>query len=216
VSLASIVPAADRNALNGLIQAIALVMHSLNLDWLSHVISVFICVGMLAGVSIWLLSPARGMQEVANQGLIPKVFAKMNKHGMPTVVLLIQAVICSFLAILFLLMPSIEAAFAMIIALTGQFTVMMWILVFISAIRLRYTAKDMERPFRVGKTGNVAIIIWSSLGIIACSCGFIFGLFPPKFSHVQNIFSYITLMVIADIIIIVIPFIYIVYIEYFI
>jgi amino acid transporter len=209
VSLASIVPSADRNALNGLIQAIALVMHRLNLDWLAHIISLFICVGMLAGVSIWILSPARGMQEVAAQGLIPKVFARTNKHGMPTGVLLIQAVICSLLATLFLLMPSIEAAFAMIVALTGQFTIMMWVLVFASALRLRYIAPDLERPFRVGKTGNMAMIFWATLGIIACSCGFFLGLFPPKFSHVQNIGNYVILMIIADIIIIAVPFIYI-------
>jgi amino acid transporter len=211
VSLAAIVPSADRNALNGLIQAIAVVMHRLNLDWVAQIISLFVCVGMLAAASIWILSPARGMQEVAIQGMVPKIFAKTNKHGMPIGVLLIQAVICSLLATLFLLMPSVEAAFAMIIALTSQFTVMMWILVFVSAIRLRYVAKDMERPFRIGKTGNGAMIFWATLGIIACSCGFFLGLFPPKFSHVQNIAGYVSLMIIADIIIIAIPFAYIKY-----
>lgn len=214
VSLASIVPSSDRNALNGLIQAIALVMHRLNLDWLAHIISLFICIGMLAGVSIWILSPARGMQEVASQGLIPHIFTKTNKHGMPVGVLLIQAVICSVLATLFLLMPSIEAAFAMIVALTGQFTSMMWIMIFVSAIRLRYTAKEVQRSFRVGKNGNMAMYFWASLGIIASSCGFFLGIFPPKFSHVQNIASYISLMVIADIIIIAIPFVYIKYKSY--
>ncbi|MCC2624611.1 MAG: hypothetical protein K0R14_484 [Burkholderiales bacterium] len=211
VSLASIVPSADRNALNGLIQAIAVVMHKLNLDWVSQIISIFVCIGMLAAASIWILSPARGMQEVAVQGMVPRVFAKVNKHGMPVGVLLIQAVICSVLATLFLLMPSVEAAFAMIIALTSQFTVMMWILVFVSAIRLRYTEPNMERPFRVGKKGNMAMIFWASLGIIACSCGFFLGLFPPKFSHVQNVAAYVSLMIAADIIIIAIPFGYIKY-----
>lgn len=209
ISLASIVPSEDRNALNGLIEAIALVMHRLNLDWLAHVVSFFICVGMLAGVSIWILSPARGMQVVAGEGLIPRVFAKTNVYGMPTMLLLTQAVICSILATLFLFMPSIEAAFAMIIALTSQFTVVMWILIFVSAIRLRYTQKDLERSFRVGKRGNFALIFLASLGIIACGCGFFLGLFPPKFSHVQDIRSYIMMMVSADITIIFIPFLYI-------
>lgn len=209
VSLASIVPAAERNALNGLIQAIALVLHRLNLDWLAHIISWFICIGMLAGICMWLLGPARGMQVVATQKLIPEVFARLNKHGMPTGALLIQGVICSMLATLFLLMPSIESAFAMLVALTSQFTVVMWIMIFVSAIRLRYSAKDMPRPFRVGRVGNAAIIFWATLGIIACICGFFLGLFPPGFSHVQNILHYVSLMIIADIIIIAIPFMYI-------
>lgn len=35
-------------------------------------------------------------------------------------------------------MPSIYAAFALLVAITAQFTVVMWIMVFAAAIRLRF------------------------------------------------------------------------------
>jgi glutamate:GABA antiporter len=211
VSLASIVPNSELNALNGLIQGISVVLQKLELSYLAPYISMCICIGMLAALSTWVLSPARGMQVVASQGLIPSVFAKTNKAGMPVAVLFTQAVIGSVLATVFLYMPTIEAAFAMIIALTSQFTVIMFSLIFLSAIRLRYIEPDTPRSFRVGKSGNFVLIFCAGLGVIACCCGFFLGLFPPKFSHVQNVGEYVTLMLIADAIIISIPFIYILY-----
>lgn len=211
VSLAAIVPANDLNALNGLIQGISLVLHKFQLNALAQVITVCICIGMIAASSTWVLGPARAVQEVASNGLAPRFMAKINNAGMPVNILLIQAIIASVLATAFIILPSIEEAFAMVIALTSQFTVMMWVMVFVSAIRLRYTEKNLERPFRVGKSGNLAMNIWAGLGIISCGCGFFLGLFPPKFSHVQDIPSYVMLMVIADIIIIAIPFLYLWY-----
>lgn len=211
VSLASIVPAQDLNVLNGLIQGINLVLHKFQLNFLSKIITICICIGMISAASTWILGPARAVQEVARNGLAPTFMAKTNNVGMPINILLLQAVIASVIATAFILLPSIEEAFAMIIALTSQFTVMMWVMVFASAIKLRYSKKDMDRPFRVGKTGNLSMNIWAGLGIISCACGFFLGLFPPKFSHVHNVSSYIILMIIADLIIIGLPFIYLWY-----
>ncbi len=211
VSLASIVPASELSVFNGLIQGISVVLNKFHLHLLAQIITVCICVGLISMTSTWILGPARAVQEVATRGQAPQFMAKINKHGMPVNVLLIQAIIASILATSFIILPTIEQAFAMIIALTSQFTVVMWVMVFVSAIKLRYSAKHLERPFRVGKRGNLAMIIWSSSGIIACGGGFFLGLFPPKFSHVTNISSYVTLMIIADVIIITIPFLYLIF-----
>lgn len=210
ICLASIIPSDKVNAMNGLIQGITIVLDKLNLHFLSGPISLCIAIGMLAALSTWVLGPARAMQEVARQGLIPHEFAAINKHGMPINVLFIEGIIGTFLSLAFLYMPSIQAAFAMIIALTSQFTVFMFIMIFASAIYLRYKEPHTHRIFRVGPKGsNIGMIVVATLGLISCGCGFFLGIFPPKFSHVQNVSSYITLMLIADVIIIAIPFTYI-------
>jgi len=209
LSLAAIVPQSDLNAMNGLIQGISLVLIKLGLSHIGKYITVFICLGLIAALSTWIISPARAMQEVAQKGLFPAYFAKKNKNGMPTNVLITQAIIGTVLSLVFLFMPTIQSAFAMLIALTSQFTVMMFILIFASSIKLRYSATNITRSFRVGgKNENITLIFFASLGIIACGCGFFLGIFPPKFSKVTNIMQYISLIIIADIIIISIPFIY--------
>lgn len=212
ISLAAIMPQSELNAMNGLIQGITFVLTQVHLEAIAPLITLCICLGMLSALSTWVLGPARAMQEVAINGLIPRLFAKTNRVGMPVAVLIAQAIIASILATLFLILPTIQAAFAMILALTSQFTVMMFILIFAAAIRLRFTESAAVRPFRVGKNGgNLALVFWAGLGIVACACAFFLGLFPPQFSHVQKISQYVTLMVIADLIIIAIPFLYIIF-----
>lgn len=211
LSLASIIPQAKVNAMNGLIEGISFVLNQFHLAWLAHIVTICICLGMLASLSTWVLGPAKAMQEVASRGLIPRIFAKTNSFGMPVNVLITQGLICSTLALIFIFVPTIQEGFAILVALTSQFTVFMFLLIFTSAIRLRYTRRLALRTFRVGQQGNGWLIFWASLGIIACSCGFVLGLFPPEFIHVANAGQYIALMIIADILVIAIPFSYILY-----
>lgn len=77
--------------------------------------------------------------------------AGKNRFGMPVNMLLIQILIVLVLSSVFLVMPSVYAAFALLIAITSQFTVVMWIMVFIAAIRLRFIRPDTHRVFHVGR-----------------------------------------------------------------
>lgn len=86
----------------------------------------------------------------------------------------------------------------------------MWIMVFAAAIRLRFTQPDTHRVFHVGKrNSNWLLVTMSLVAIFMCMLGFILGLFPPSFSHVKNVFQYTMILVVADIIIIAIPLIWI-------
>ncbi len=209
LSLSSIVPQDQLNVMSGMIQGISIVLNKVNLGYLAPIITICICVGIVTQTSTWVLGPARAMQEVAADGLVPKYLARKNNSGMPVAVLMTQGIIGSFLSLVFLFLPTIQEAFAMIIALTAQFSVMMWVMIFVSAIKLRYSEPESERPFRVGGKSNFLLILCASFGIISCACGFFLGLFPPKFSLVQNPASYCLLMIIADVIIIIVPFLYI-------
>lgn len=114
---------------------------------------------MLAALSTWILGQARGMQTVAEQELFPKIMAGKNKFGMSVNMLLIQVLIVVVLSSVFLIMPSVYAAFGLLIAITSQFTVVMWIMVFIAAIRLRFTRPDTHRVFHLGKRNSNWLLI---------------------------------------------------------
>lgn len=236
VSLAVIIPEDTINAMNGLIQGIGIIFEQFGISNYLPLIAALICIGMLSTLSAWILGPARAMQYVASDGLIPKIFAKTNRYGMPVNVLITQGVIGSLLSMVFLFMPTIQAAFAMLIALTAQFTILMFILIFLAAIKLQYhnnalshNQNNSKLAYNQNKTNLVdnkdhnkkkfslryiccSFSAFSAfLGILSCSFGFIMALFPPKFSKIQDPFWYIIGMVIADLIIIAIPFIYIYY-----
>ncbi|APA83699.1 APC family permease [Francisella tularensis] len=210
IGLTVIIPVKDVNVLNGLIQGISQVLNIIGLGDVKPVVVIMISLGMLAALSTWILGPARGMQTAAEQEFFPKVMAGKNRFGMPVNMLVIQILIVLVLSSVFLVMPSVYAAFALLIAITSQFTVVMWIMVFAAAIRLRFTQPDTHRVFHVGKrNSNWLLVTMSLVAIFMCMLGFILGLFPPSFSHVKNVFQYTMILVVADIIIIAIPLIWI-------
>ncbi|BCD89918.1 hypothetical protein fh0823_00570 [Francisella halioticida] len=210
VGLNIIIPVKDVNVLNGLIQGISQVLNIIGLGDIKPLIVVMISIGMLAALSTWVLGPARGMQTAAEQQLFPKVMAGKNRFNMPVNMLMIQVCIVIVLSTVFLIMPSVYAAFALLIAITSQFTVVTWIMVFVAAIRLRFTQPDTHRVFHVGKrNSNWLLVTMSLIAIFMCALGFILGFLPPGFSHVKDILRYTTILVVVDIIIIAIPLIWI-------
>jgi amino acid transporter len=210
ISLMIIIPVDKVNVLNGLVQGVSKVLDRIGFSAMEPVVALMIGLGMLASLSTWILGPARGMQAAAEQKLFPKILSGQNKSGMPVNMLIIQVLIGMALSSLFLIMPSIYSAFALLIALTSQFTVLMWAMVFISALRLRYTRPNQKRVFHIGPRGkNWLLIIVVIIAFCACGIGFVSGLFPPGFSQVKSMGWYIMLVVSADVVIIIIPLLWV-------
>ena len=210
LALMIVVPVKDVNVLNGLIQGISAVLSIIGLAGAEPMIAIMVTIGMLAALSTWVLGPARGMQTAAEQEFFPKIMAGKNKAGMPVKMLVIQIFIVLILSLSFLVMPSVYAAFAMLVAITSQFTVVMWVMIFVAAIRLRFTKPDAHRVFYVGKrNSNWLLVTMSLVAIFMCVLGFVLGLFPPAFSHVKDVFQYTMILIVADVIIIAIPLVWI-------
>jgi amino acid transporter len=80
---------------------------------------------------------------------------------------------------MFLFVPSINSSYWMLTALTTQILVLMYIMIFAAAIRLRYTQPDVPRAYKVpgGKAG-----IWTvaGLGIVGSAFSLIIGFVPPS------------------------------------
>ncbi len=205
LSIAMVIPHDQLDVTNGVIDSFARFFKIFNLGFLTPVLAICIVIGAIASLSAWLLGPARSLLVVAQEGYLPKVLAKQNKAGMPINILLLQGVIGTIFSSLYLFMPTLQDAFSLLIALTSQFTVMMFILVFIAAIRLKYTKADCKDGFKIpfGKIGTWLICL---AGIFACAIAFFVGLFPSKsIASSIAVNQYITYMIIADVIIIGIP-----------
>lgn len=204
LAIAVIIPKQHLNLMSGVIEGIATVFWQYHLHYLTPLLAMLITLGSVAGLSAWLLALARGLQNVAIQHQLPNRLAKFNRHEAPVNTLLVQGVIGTLLASIFLFMPTLKSAFWLLIALTSQFTVLMYSLVFSSAIVLRFTHPAMPRPFRIAG-GNVVITLLCGVAILICLVGFVLGWFPPKqigyFSHEE----YVGLMLLGDLIILGLP-----------
>jgi amino acid transporter len=68
----------------------------------------------------------------------------------------------------------------MLTALTTQLTVLMYIMMFSAAIRLRYTEPGTSRPYRIPVGEYLGMWVIAGMGTLGSLFGLILGLFPPS------------------------------------
>ena len=117
-----------------------------------------------------------------------------------------QAIIVTLFSLLFLFVPSVTTAFWIFVATTAQVLLIMYILMFISGIILRFKYPNVNRAYKV-PFGNIGIIILSLMGISICILGYFIGFIPPEELKIHNTVWYVLIMILCNILVIAPPFI---------
>src|SRR3546814_3020480 len=78
-----------------------------------------------------------GLLVAAEDGNLPEFFQRANRQGAPVVMLMTQAIIVTILSALFLFMPSVNGSYWLLAALAAQLYMLMYLLMFAAAIKLR-------------------------------------------------------------------------------
>lgn len=204
LAIAMVVPSQEISLLSGLIQAFNAFFKHFNMEWAVPIMAFLALVGSLAGINTWIVGPAKGLLVCAEDGFLPKTLRTINKKGVPTGMLIFQALVGSLLSLIFLWMEDNSAAFWVLTALAAQFTVVQYALVFAAALWLRYKEPKTERPYRVpfGMFG-----IWTAclIGILACIFGFWIVFIPPAQLDTGNRSEYQTMLTLAFVVLSLLP-----------
>jgi amino acid transporter len=179
LSIAVILPAEEISLTAGIMQTFMKVYTALGLKWLVPILALLAAPGMIAQVSTWIAGPSKSLLRTADEGNLPKFFQKTNKNGVQTNILYTQGAIVTLVSMVFLFMPSVSSSFWILSALTVQLYLIMYILMFISAIRLRYTRAYVQRAFKV-PGGNAGMWIVAGVGLIAAVFAILVGFIPPQ------------------------------------
>lgn len=205
LAIAMVLPANQINLVNGIMQAFQLFLHSYHLAFLLPVLTVMILVGSIGGMINWLISPAKGLMQAAENGYLPKIFATQNKHGVCSAVLIAQAVVVSLICLAFLLMPSVNGSYWLLTDLSTEIYLLMYVLMFVAAMVLKAKYKSIKPSYQVpGKTKG--FYLWSVFGIIGCLISLVVGFIPPTNIDVGSpvhyfvVFSLSMLLMIAPVI----------------
>lgn len=190
LSIAIVLPKDSIDLLLGSITTIYSILKSINLAWLTPVVSILIAIGSLGGVSTWITGPGKGVLAAAERGDLPPFFAKKNKVGMPLSILIVQACIVTIMSTAFVFMPNVSSSYWILTVITSQIYILVYILLFISAIVLRYTHPKTPRTYKVPGKNNIGIWICGILGLSASVFAIVVGFFPPPGVHIGSIWFF--------------------------
>lgn len=198
IALSIVVPKDEICLVSGLIQAFIVFFNSFNFNFAVPIIAFFLLIGGIAGINTWMIGPAKGLLIASKDNLLPKILNTENEKNVPTNILILQTVIGSLLSLIFLYMDTNSAAMWILIALSFQFAAIQYIIIVISAIKLRITKKHIIRGYKAPMLYVISFFV-----IIACVFNFFIVYIPPSNMYNNNI--PFTLLLLLILIILMIP-----------
>ncbi|MEI6840791.1 MAG: APC family permease [Methanomicrobiales archaeon] len=194
LAIAFVIPVNELNLSAGVMQAIQYFFNAAHIPAAVAPMAVLITVGGVVSLAAWLIGPAKGLGVVAEEGNLPPVFNRTNKYGSPVAVLFIQALIGTFVSLLYIFLPSVNQAYWILSAMTVELLCIVYFLVFASLIKLRYSRPDAPRPFKI-PGGMPGVWLIGGMGAFAVIFAFIVGLMPTgAFTAKETLFYVIGLL----------------------
>ena len=206
-SLGFVIPAKDISLTQSLLIGFDNYFKYLHLSWAGPIIAIALMFGVLAGVLTWVAGPSKGIFAVGRAGYLPPFFQRTNKIGVQRNILLIQGAIVTLLALLFVVMPSVQSFYQILSQLTVLLYLIMYMLMFAAAIVLRYRMKSTPRPFRLGKGGNGVMWLIGLVGFFGSMLAFVLSFVPPGQIATGSSTVWYSVLVIGCIVVVAAPFV---------
>jgi amino acid transporter len=188
IAIAIILPQSAINLNSGVMQTFAnLLAIGQQTRWLP-VLATILLIGSFGSMTSWLISPAKGLLQVASDHYLPQSLTRLNSKQVASRLLMIQGILVSLLALAFILMPSINGAYWFLTTLSTQLYLFMYLLLFIAAI-----VGTCHKKVRINKVipgQSCGIFTVCSLGIIGCLVAIGIGFVPPSEIAIGNPHSY--------------------------
>lgn len=186
LAIVIVVPNTKLSMVSGFIDAYAIFFNNYHMPWMTKITALLIIFGGLSGISAWIIGPAKGMMVSARDGCLPKQLSKVNRHGAPVVLLVVQGLIFTLLSSLFIIVDSINAAYWMLSALCAQMALLVYIFMFSAAIKLRYSRPHQTGAYKI-PGGKIGIWLVSGVGLLSCLTTLLIGFVPPSQIAIHNV-----------------------------
>ncbi len=199
-----VVPNDSLSVVSGLIDAYDIFFKAHNIPWMTPVIALFIILGSLSGVSAWIIGPTKGLLVSARDGSLPASFTRINRYGAPVAILFTQGLIFTILSSIFILFDSINAAYWLLSDLSAQMALMVYVIMFAAAIKLRYSKPNHPRGFTV-PGGNAFMWFICIMGMTCCLLTMLAGFVPPSQIPIGNVFFFESFLIGGLVLFVVVP-----------
>ncbi len=190
IAIAVVIPSKDLNITQSVIAALGKYFSYIGVKLLLPVVAAALAFGVLTNTLAWITGPASVLSYIASQNYLPKVVEKKNKNNAPIVILLAQAIIVTGLSLIYVISSHVQQGYQMLLQMTNAIYLTMYVIMYVSFIRLRYKNKTIDRPYKAGKNIFQAWVI-TLIGLCSALCCFVLSFFPPSqldISHQRNYF----------------------------
>lgn len=190
IAISLVVPADSTSLTAGVIQAYAAFFDAFHISWVTPVMGILLILGALGGVLTWTAGPSKGLLFVGKSGCFPPVLQKVNKNGVQSNILILQAILVTLLSTIYIFVDNVSDAFWMISAMAVLMYLTIYVFMFLSAMKLRKTQPNVKRGFVLK-----GLYFWCYLGLASTIVAIIFGFIPPSQFSNMPILEYVGILV---------------------
>ncbi|APZ43581.1 APC family permease [Acidihalobacter ferrooxydans] len=197
LAVAAVVPKGQLDLVSGSVQALKTLFDTWDLGPLVPIAALLVALGAAGQVSTWVVGPIKGLWAAGRSGNLPPLFQEVNAQGVPRNLLIVQALAMSTVALVFLVVPSVNTAFLMLTSAAVILYATMYLMLFAAAIRLRYTESDTPRPYRVPGGRVWGLWLVAGTGFVTTLACLLIGLLPPGQGVRETIYAPAMLIALA-------------------
>jgi amino acid transporter len=188
LAIAIVVPKSQLSIVAGLMQTFSIFFTQFHITWAIPVLALMLVFGGIGTLNSNIIGPSKGLFGSATGGEIPPILTKLNKHDMPINMFIFQGIVVTLLISVFLLIPTVSGSYWLIMGIVCTVYLIMYVLMFISGIVLRYKQPNIMRPYKAGN--NLVMWILSAVGLVSTLFGIVVSLFPPSQLNVGSLLTY--------------------------
>lgn len=206
LSISIILPYNNITLQAGVLESFSLVFDHYNISWLTNVVAVLVVIGCASCIISWLSGPSTALLYTSRDGQLPNFLTKLNKNGIQANILFVQGALVTLLCSMYFVLEDVSVAFFLLSSLTGAIYLIMYMLMYLSGIKLRKTQPDIPRPFKV-PGGTYGMSVMGGFGFVAVAFAFILCFIPPSQLPINSPLVY-TLFIVGGVsVFVLIPFI---------
>ena len=189
LTIAMIVPIEDIKLATGILQLFYSIFTEIGVSFLAPIIIILVCIGALGALNSWAISATKPLSIIAKDGLCHKIFATVNKNGVPIVLLICQTILIVVLFTLMQFSPTISDFFWIFSVLACQSVVLVYMIVFFAYLKFIFFKK-------MTFLNKILRVIMCFAGIFIFIITIIIGFIPsPSISLAVHPLKYVMLLV---------------------
>lgn len=176
LAISWVIPSNQLSLTAGVMQAFDAFFAYFGLQTLVPVVAIALVCASAGGMLTWLAGPSKGLLMIARrEGYLPPFFQHQNDNEIPVNILVVQGAVTTVIALLYALIPSVSSAYWILSVMTTQVYLIVYLLMFVAAVRLRRDQPNVERGYRAPALKLLCVV-----GFLASAAAIVIGFVPPS------------------------------------